>query len=176
MQRMTLTFMDDPQHHHHHQQQSTSLLDACIPYISANNKDIDTKLSGYVPWGLSSTSRSSWMTLSFMSPLRNPQHHQSTSLLCPPPIPDTLLIKISIQNFQCIFLMVNKHHPWHLGLPCPPSLRSGTLNVLQVPPDPVLQEPSTSSNQVLLSNQPRSNCLVHFYKRCVSGTVNHTGM
>ena len=26
------------------------------PYNSAKNKDIDTKLSGYDPWGLSSTS------------------------------------------------------------------------------------------------------------------------
>ena len=51
--------------------------------------------------------------------------------LTPPLIPDTLLIKISIQNVQGIFLRVNKCHPWHLGLACPPSLRSGTLNILQ---------------------------------------------
>ena len=51
-----------------------------------------------------------------------------------PPILDTLLIKISTRNFQGIFLRVKKHHPWHQGWPCPPSLQSGTLNVLQVPP------------------------------------------
>ena len=34
----------------------------CSAYISANNRDIDTKLSGYDPWGLSTTSRTSWMT------------------------------------------------------------------------------------------------------------------
>ena len=43
------------------------------PYISAKNKDNDTKLSGYDPWGLPSTSRMSWMTLSSMSPVGNPQ-------------------------------------------------------------------------------------------------------
>ena len=47
---------DDPQEqqqqqHHHHHHQSTSLIHPCIPYISANNRDIDTKLTGYVPWG-----------------------------------------------------------------------------------------------------------------------------
>ena len=50
------------------------------------------------------------------------------------PIPDTFLIKISTQNFQGIFLGVKQHHPWHQWWPCPPSLRSGTLNILQVPP------------------------------------------
>ena len=34
-----------------------------LPYISANNKDIDTKLSRYDPWGLPTKSRMSWMTL-----------------------------------------------------------------------------------------------------------------
>ena len=50
-----------------------------------------------------------------------------------PPILDTVLIKIT-QNFQGIFLGVNQGHPWYQGCPCSPSLRSGTLNVLQVPP------------------------------------------
>ena len=102
-------------------------------YISAENKDNDTKLSGYVPWGLPSTSIMSWMTLSSKSPVRNPQRPPSTPLL-DPPLPDTLLIKISTRNFQGIFLRVKKHHPWHHGWPFPPSLWSGTLNVLQVPP------------------------------------------
>ena len=51
-----------------------------------------------------------------------------------PPILDTLLIQISTQNFQGIFVRVKQDHPWHQGWPCPPNLWSGTLNVLQVPP------------------------------------------
>ena len=35
----------------------------CLPYISANNRYNDTKLSAYDPWGLPSTSGPSWMTL-----------------------------------------------------------------------------------------------------------------
>ena len=35
----------------------------CLAYISANKRDIDTKLSAYNPWGVPSTSRMSWMTL-----------------------------------------------------------------------------------------------------------------
>ena len=34
----------------------------CLPYISANNRDIDTKLSAYDPWGLPTTPRTSLMT------------------------------------------------------------------------------------------------------------------
>ena len=37
------------------------------PYISAKNKDNDTKLSGYDPWGKPSTSKSSRMTLITLS-------------------------------------------------------------------------------------------------------------
>ena len=55
-----------------------------ISHISAKNKDIDTKLLRYDPWGLASTSIPSWMTLSSMSLVRNPQRPQSTSLLDPP--------------------------------------------------------------------------------------------
>ena len=51
-----------------------------------------------------------------------------------PQILYTLLIQISTQNVQGVFLRVIKYHLWHQGWPCPPSLRSGTLNVLQVPP------------------------------------------
>ena len=67
-----------------------------------------------------------------MSPIRNPQ--------CPPcipcswpPISDTLLIKISTWNFQGIFLGPEYDHPWHQE-PCPPSLWSGTLYILKIPP------------------------------------------
>ena len=35
----------------------------CLAYISANNRDIDTKLSANDPWGLPTKSRMSWMTL-----------------------------------------------------------------------------------------------------------------
>ena len=78
------------------------------PYISAKNKDNDTKPSGYDPWGLPRSSRLSKMTLSSKSHVRNPQRPPSTPLL-DPLIPDTLLIKISTQNFQGIFLGV-KHN------------------------------------------------------------------
>ena len=61
---------------------SLSLLKLAIysryPYISAKNKDNDTKLSGYDPWGLSRSSMSSRMTLSSKSPVRNPQRPPST--------------------------------------------------------------------------------------------------
>ena len=40
-------------------------------------------------------------------------------------------VGIVTQNFQGIFLGVQKHHPWHQGWPCPPCLRSGTTNVLK---------------------------------------------
>ena len=44
----------------------------------------------------------SQMTLSSMSPIRNPQRPPS------PPLPDTFRIDISTQNFQGIFLMLKK--------------------------------------------------------------------
>ena len=50
------------------------------------------------------------------------------------PLLDTLLIEISTRNFQGILLGVKKHNSWRQEQPCPPCLRSGTLNVLQVPP------------------------------------------
>ena len=54
------------------------------PYISATNKDNDTKLSGYDPWGLPSTSKTSGMTLSFKSLIWNPQRPRSTPICDPP--------------------------------------------------------------------------------------------
>ena len=51
-----------------------------------------------------------------------------------PPLPDTLPIEISAPNFQGNFLWVKKHHSWCKGSPCHPYLRSGTLNILKVPP------------------------------------------
>ena len=59
-----------------------------------------------------------------------------------PSLPDTLLIKISTQNFQGIFLWVKKHVPWHQGWPCPPCLWSKTLKVLQIPPSLTPEGPS----------------------------------
>merc|ERR1711942_551367 len=41
----------------------TLCLFSLFTYISANNRDIDTKFSAYDPWGLPPTSRMSWMTL-----------------------------------------------------------------------------------------------------------------
>ena len=50
------------------------------PHISAKNKDNDTKLSGYDPWGVPSTSMTSGMTLSSKSPVRNPKRPPSTPI------------------------------------------------------------------------------------------------
>ena len=72
-------------------------------YISAKNKDNDTKPSGYDPWGPPRSSMVSRMTLSSKSPVRNPQCPPSTPLL-DPRLPDTLPIKIWARNFQGIFL------------------------------------------------------------------------
>ena len=47
---------------------------------------------------------------------------------------DTLLMRIWTLNFQGIILGVNQGNPWHQGWPCPPSLLSEALNILQVPP------------------------------------------
>ena len=70
----------------------------------------------------------SGMTMSSMSQIRNPQRPPSSSLL------DTLLIKISTENFQGIFLRVKNiihniknDHVLHVS-------RSGILNILQAPP------------------------------------------
>ena len=48
------------------------------------------------------------------------------------PLLETLIIKTASWNFQGIFLWVWHGHPQNQGWPCPPSVRSGTLNVLQV--------------------------------------------
>ena len=53
-------------------------------YISAKNKDNDTKPSGYDPWGPPNPFMVSRMILSSMSPVRNPQLPPSTPLLDPP--------------------------------------------------------------------------------------------
>ena len=72
------------------------------------------------------------MTLSSIALIRNPYCTPGTPFLTS--LPDTVLIEISTQNFQGIFLGVNKHHSWCQEWPCSPCLRSETLNVLQVPP------------------------------------------
>ena len=51
-----------------------------------------------------------------------------------PGLYSALLIEISTQNFQVIFLGVKEHHSWRQEWPCHQCLQSGTLNVLQVPP------------------------------------------
>ena len=51
-----------------------------------------------------------------------------------PHILDKIIIKISTQNFQGIFLGVKQGHPWCHGWPWPSSLLSGTIIFLQVPP------------------------------------------
>ena len=71
-------------------------------YISAKNKDNDTKLSECDPWGLPCTSRKSWMIISSMSLIRNLQCLQVPPFLTTPLL-DTLPIKISTQKFQDIF-------------------------------------------------------------------------
>ena len=69
------------------------------PHISANIEDIDTKLYIYDPLGLPSIS------LSSKSSVRNPKCHPSTHMK-DPPFPDTLPIKISVQNFQDMTFVV----------------------------------------------------------------------
>ena len=63
-------------------------------YISAKNKDNDTKPSGYDPWGPPRSSMVSRITLSSLPPVRNPQRPPSTLLLDPAPLPDRFPIKI----------------------------------------------------------------------------------
>ena len=94
---------------------------------------INTKLSGYLPWGKKN----------IIHDVRNNhvlhvsgQEASTSSKYLPTwlPLLDTLLIEMSTQNFQGIFLGVKKHHSWRQEQPCPPCLWSETLNVLQVPP------------------------------------------
>ena len=161
---------------------STPLLDPPIWHTS--NWDINIKFSGYLPWGKRTSFMTSGITLSSMSLVRNHQCPPSTPFLTPlpdtpptqistwkfqctfirvknilldvrsdpvihvsgqepsmsskyppswSPLPDTLPIEISTQNFQGIFLGVEKHQEWHQVWPYHPGLKSGTLNVLQVP-------------------------------------------
>ena len=53
------------------------------PYISAKNKDDDMNLSGYDPSHQMLPSKTSWITLSSMSLVRNPQRPPSNPLLDP---------------------------------------------------------------------------------------------
>ena len=64
------------------------------------NKDIDTQLSAYDPWGLPSTFCMSRMTLSSTPPLRNPQHPPSI------PILDTPILET--KNFRVSSLVSSK--------------------------------------------------------------------
>ena len=68
-----------------------------------------------------------------MSPIRNPQCPQSTPFLTP--LPDTLLIKISIQNFRGIFLRVKKNIIYEIkDDPVLQVSRQEAPNVIKVPP------------------------------------------
>ena len=82
---------------------STPLLDP--PSWQTSNWHINTKFSGYLPRDKKTLLMMLGMTLSSMSLVRNPQ---MSSKYPPswPPLPDTLLIEISIQTFQGIFLGV----------------------------------------------------------------------
>ena len=82
-----------------------------------------------------------------------------------PPILDTLLIKISTWNLQGIFLWAKQSHPWHQGWPCPPSILSGTFNVLQVPPWRTPQFWHTSNKDLKLRvSSFGSNQIIHDIK------------
>ena len=66
-------------------------------------------------------------------------------------------IKIMSRNLQDLILGVYQGHPCHQGWPCPPSLPSGTLKVLQVPscswppiPDTLLIEISAQHFQSII--------------------------
>ena len=97
-----------------------------------SNKDMNTNFSGYHLWGKTRQSMLSWTTLPCKSSIRNPQ--------CPPDIPkknliiETIVIKISTQNFQSIFLGFKQGAAWQQGWPtCDPNLQSGSLNAIKVP-------------------------------------------
>ena len=51
------------------------------PSWHTSNKDINMKFSGYLHWGTKTSFMTSGMTMSSMSPIRNPQCHPSTPLL-----------------------------------------------------------------------------------------------
>ena len=91
-------------------------------YISAKNKDNDTKLSGYDPWCLHSTSRMSWMTPDFSDSYistKNKDNSTKHSGYDPWGLPSTS--KMSWMTLSSISLIRNPQ--------CPPStpLLSGYL-------------------------------------------------
>ena len=103
------------------------------PYISAKNKDNDTKPSGYDPWGLPRSPMLSRMTLSSKYSVRNPQHPPSTPHSWPPHSWHASNLDINTK-FSGYLPCGKKHHSWYLEWPCHLSLLSGSLNILQVPP------------------------------------------
>ena len=111
-------------------QQSTPLLDP--PFLTHFWLRYQYEIFRVSSLGGKTSFMTSWMTLSSMSPIRNPQRPLSTPLL-DPPILDTLIIEISTPNFQGIFLGIKKHHSWPQEWQRPPWVWSGALNVLQVP-------------------------------------------
>ena len=85
------------------------------------------KLSGYLPNNLMTWFMMSKMTPSSNSPVRNPPRPPSPKFS-----PDINHVGCS-SNFQDIFLINYWHDLWYQRWPYPPSLQSGTLNVLHVP-------------------------------------------
>ena len=80
----------------------------------------DKQLSGYLFWGITTSSIQSNMTLTSKTPIRNLQYPPSTPLL--DRIFLTLPIPTSTHTFPGMFLRDKQDHPKHLGLPCPLSL------------------------------------------------------
>ena len=68
-----------------------------VAYISANNRVIDTKPSAYDPWGLPTTSRIIWMTLSTW--VGGHDHYRSIFFVYPISQP---ILEILTRNFQHI--------------------------------------------------------------------------
>ena len=127
-------------------QQSTPLLDP--PSWHTSNCDINTKFSGYLPWGKRTSEMTSGMTLSSMSQVRNPQHPPSTPLL-DLPLLGTLLIEISTQNFQG--MLQSNFCP----LPLPPSHNTPSHRAL-TPTQIYLK----TKFRVAHSTLPQGNCFV----------------
>ena len=64
------------------------------------------------------------------------------------------------RNFQDMIIGVYQGHPCRQGRPCPPSLLSGTLNVLQVPP--VLDPPIPDTLLINISTRNFQGIFIRF--------------
>ena len=102
---------------------------------SSNIQDISHIINQHDPWWKIWPQSSKY-------PVRNPQ--------CPPSPkfrPDLNHVE-SLSNFQDIFLIIYWHDIWYKRWPHPPSLQSGTINILQVPPS----SSSAKSCRILIKN------------------------